>query len=122
MFDAVRVDQAWLNQYEAKRNASKQTPTKSTGSESELHAQIIEECKRRGWIPLHGSMAHRTFRTEGEFDFTILGDSGRVFFVECKVGGNKLSDAQRDLHHWAKKLGHNPHVVWNFQQFMDIIK
>lgn len=44
--------------------------------EAELHEEIFDECRRRGWIALHGSMAERTCRTLGEPDFMILADGG----------------------------------------------
>lgn len=42
--------------------------------EAELHAAILAECKRRGWIALHGRMDAATGRTVGEPDFTIVAD------------------------------------------------
>ena len=73
----------------------------ATGSgvshEAELHEQIFDECRSRGWIALHGSMAERTCRTLGEPDFVILADGGRVLFVECKTRTGKLSPAQAAL-------------------------
>src|SRR5512146_2355709 len=59
--------------------------------EGDLHNQILDECRRRGWIAFHGSMAKATARTLGEPDFTILADGGRKFFVECKSKTGKLS-------------------------------
>lgn len=87
--------------------------------EKDLHEQILAECKRRGWIALHGSMAHSTFRTEGEWDFTILADNGRMLMVECKTRTGKLSPAQSALHAWAAKLGHRVHVVRSLVDFLN---
>jgi hypothetical protein len=58
--------------------------------EADLHEEIFDECRRRGWIALHGSMAERTCRTLGEPDFVILADGGRVLFVECKSGAGNF--------------------------------
>jgi hypothetical protein len=87
------------------------------GSERELHEKIFDECRRRGWIALHGSMAERTCRTLGEPDFTILADRGRVFFVECKSRIGKLSPTQAALKLHAEKLGHTVHVVRSMEEF-----
>jgi len=118
----MRFDSSWLNQYESRRAKPNATPASesSVSKESELHKAIIDECKRRGWIAFHGSMAHQTFRTEGEFDFTILADGGRVLLVECKTKTGKLSPEQAAIHHWAKKLGHQPHVVRSFNEFVEL--
>ena len=88
--------------------------------ESDLHEEIFDECRRRGWIALHGSMAERTCRTLGEPDFVILADGGRVLFVECKSRSGKLSPAQAALKHHAQKLGHTVHVVRSLQEFLRI--
>jgi hypothetical protein len=85
--------------------------------ESELHADIVDECKRRGWIAFHGSMAHQTFRTLGEPDFVILSDDGRVLLVECKTATGKLSPEQIAIHAWAAKLGHQVLVVRSMADF-----
>jgi len=98
------------------------TATKSEGREKDLHNQILAECKRRGWIALHGSMAHSTFRTEGEWDFEIKADSGRSYMIEAKTSTGKLSPAQQALHAWARKLGHTVHVVRSFQEFLEVVK
>src|SRR5690349_3979110 len=74
--------------------------------EARLHEEIFDECRRRGWIALHGSMAERTCRTLGEPDFVILAGGGRVLFVECKSRNGKLSPAQAALKFHAEKLGH----------------
>ncbi|MEI7533977.1 MAG: hypothetical protein WCK57_06360 [Verrucomicrobiae bacterium] len=118
--------------------------------EASLHEEIFDECRRRGWIALHGSMAERTHRTRGEPDFVILaspkdwrcpicnrvtpcrndypeGCCGegyepvpRVIFVECKTRSGKLSPAQAALKHHAEKLGHTVHVVRSREEFLRI--
>lgn len=87
--------------------------------EFELHRQILDECARRGWIALHGSMAHRTHRIAGEFDFVILADGGRVLLVECKTKTGKLTTEQQALHAWARKLGHEPKIVRSLGGFLN---
>ena len=93
------------------------------GAESErgLHEEIFDECRRRGWIALHGSMAERTCRTLGEPDFVILADGGRVLFVECKSRSGKLSPTQAALKFHAEKLGHTVHVVRSLEDFLNLL-
>ena len=88
--------------------------------ERDLHEEIFDACRQRGWIALHGSMAERTCRTLGEPDFTILADGGRVLFVECKTRSGKLSPAQAALKFHAEKLGHMIHIVRSLEEFSRI--
>ena len=92
-----------------------------TARESDLHEEIFDECRRRGWIALHGSMAERTCRTLGEPDFVILANGGLVLFVECKTRTGKLSPAQAALKHHAEKLGHPIHVVRSLDDFLKLL-
>ena len=89
--------------------------------EASLHEEIFDECRRRGWIALHGSMAERTCRTLGEPDFVILADGGRVLFVECKTKTGKLSPTQAALKFHAEKLGHTVHVVRSLEEFLKLL-
>ena len=95
--------------------------TAGVGREAELHEAIFEECRRRCWIALHGSMAERTCRTLGEPDFVILADGGRVLFVECKSRTGKLSPAQAALKHHAESLDHTIHVVRSMESFLHLL-
>lgn len=102
--------------------------------ESDLHNQILDECRRRGWIALHGSMASPTRRTEGEPDFVVMGQreaidavanrrwlEPAVWFVEVKTRTGKLSPAQQAFHAHAEKLGHTVHVVRSFDEFLKLL-
>lgn len=89
--------------------------------ESDLHEAIIAECKRRGWIYFHGSMAHRTRRTIGEPDFCILIPNGRVLLIECKSAKGKIRPEQAGMIYWAQKLGHKISVVRNFREFQILV-
>jgi hypothetical protein len=95
--------------------------TQAAERERALHDDIQDECKRRRWLCLHGSMAHKTMRTVGEPDFTILADVGRVFFVECKTATGKLSPEQLALKCWAEMLGHEIHIVRSLDEFLKIV-
>jgi len=92
-----------------------------TGKEKLLQGEIRDECKRRGWIALTGSMAQRTLRTLGEPDFTIVASEGRVFLVECKTKTGKLSIEQLALAKQAACLGHTIHVVRSFVEFIELV-
>jgi hypothetical protein len=91
-------------------------------SERDLHYQIFDECRRRGWIAFHGSMSERTHRNLGEPDFQILMDDKRAMMVECKGAKGKLSIEQQAMIAHAAKLGHTIHVVRSFQEFLNLIK
>ena len=117
----------WLAGYTARMSQTGRTGRTGLTSpdaverESDLHEAIFDECRRRCWIALHGSMADRTCRTLGEPDFVILADGGRVFFVECKSRTGKLSPAQFALKHHAERLGHTVHVVRSLEEFLKLL-
>ena len=94
----------------------------AAGAEDTLHDAIVDECKRRGWLFFHGSMAHRAMRTKGEPDFTICADRGRVFFIEAKTKTGKLSREQLGVKAWAAKLGHTVHVVRSIREFREVVR
>jgi hypothetical protein len=120
----MRMTQAEVDAYQMrhrKKDESDYVSKVGCDKESELHAQIFDECRRRGWIALHGAMSERTHRTDGEADFSIMASGGRRFDIECKTRTGKLSPAQLAHHHHAKTLGHTIHVVRSFEEFLKLI-
>ncbi len=102
------------------RNAPKHRhgePLVGCEDESELHEQIRQECIGRGWLPFHGSMAHKTFRTPGEPDYVICCDGGRLLMVECKTRSGKMSIPQQETQAWARRLGHTIYTVRSIEEF-----
>jgi hypothetical protein len=97
-------------------------PSVGVEDESDLHRDILADCKARGWIVLHGSMAHASRRTIGEPDFVILADRGRVFLIEAKSKSGKLKPEQLALKVWAETLGHTPHVVRSMEEYRKAIE
>ena len=110
--------------YEARfSNKPKQAkPEGPTVPEKEIHRLILLECNRRGFLALHGSMAHRTHRTAGEPDLTILMPGGRVLFVEAKTRSGRISEEQEAFARRAELLGHTVHIVRSFEEFIQLIK
>ena len=113
----ARMSSAEYNAYLARRHGQAFKPDSAVLNEAKLHEDILAECRRRGWLVFHGSMAHRTFRTPGEPDFVILRDNGKTLMVECKSGTGKLSTDQQAVAAWASKLGHQIHVVHSMEEF-----
>jgi hypothetical protein len=117
----ARFTQAELQNYLA-RFAEKSTGIDGVCIESDLHDSILADCRKRGWIALHGRMDFSTGRTIGEPDFTIIADCGRTFYIECKSKTGKVSKEQMALHAWASKLGHTVHVVRNMEEYFKVIQ
>jgi hypothetical protein len=103
------------------RNTKSTPASNGADEESDIHSEIIDECERRGWQYLHGSMSKRTNRTLGEPDFTILAKGGRVLFVECKSRTGKLSIEQLAFKVQAELNGHTVHIVRSFSDFISIL-
>jgi hypothetical protein len=97
-----------------------QTAGEAAERESELHEEIAAECRRRGWLVFHGSMAHRARRTPGEPDFEIVCEWPRVLLVECKARDEKPSRDQQAVAAHARKLGHVVHLVRSVGEFKQI--
>jgi hypothetical protein len=93
----------------------------SVEEEADLHAQIIDYCRSKGWGYIHGRMDRRSTVTEGSPDFVICADSGRVFFVEAKSKDGKVSVKQQAWIAQAKRNGHTVHVLRSVQELNDII-
>ena len=89
--------------------------------EADIHQKIIDECKKRQWIALHGSMAQASGRTIGEWDFTIVASRGRVYFIECKTKEGKWTTEQLGMREWAKSLGHFVYECRSFERFLEIV-
>jgi hypothetical protein len=116
----MRMTSAEYLAYEARRRPQA-AATQGCEDEAELHESIRQECGRQGWLVFHGSMAHSTFRTEGEPDFVILAP-GHTLLIECKTRTGKLSTAQRAVHAWARNLGHTVYVVRSMEEFYSVLR
>lgn len=113
--------EADVARFNSRRSINETIKPDAVKREADLHAQIFDECRRRGWIVFHGAMSERTHRTKGEPDFIILKDSGVVLFVECKTATGKLSPDQLAIKAWASKLGHVIHVVRSIEEFYKVL-
>ena len=113
----------WLANYES-RNAPVRVnrDAEAVKDESELHDAILAECRRRGWLVIHSRMDRKTTMMRGVADFIVYADHGKMFHVECKAKGGKLSLAQREFIAWAARLGHSVDVVTSVEQFMEAVK
>jgi Nuclease-related domain len=89
-------------------------------TEGDLHDQILEECRRRGWVAFHGSMAHKSHRTLGEPDFIVLCPRGQLLLIEAKSRTGKRSMPQLALAVLAETLGHKIYVVRSMTDFHNI--
>jgi hypothetical protein len=89
-------------------------------SESDLHDQIIEECKNRGWLYVHSRMDKPTTTACGVTDFIIATTDGRTLWIECKREGVKLTPEQRATIHWLERNRQLVGVVYSFQNFLGI--
>ena len=104
--------------------------------ESELHAQIIKECMKRGWPFIHNRMDRMSTSTIGAPDFVILGvyssrgvtqffdrtNSPEIYLIECKTRTGKLSVEQLGFQRMAERIGHRVHVVRSLEEFLKVIE
>jgi hypothetical protein len=122
--DMATMTSQQLRDYEARmfgKTMSRPITNDSVEDESDLHNAIIDYCKSKGWQYLHGSMAHKTFRTLGECDFQILANGGRFFLVECKSASGKLSLDQQGFIAHAARNGHTVHVIRSMDEFRNLV-
>jgi hypothetical protein len=112
--------QDFVAAHQAKNFPQTVAASASSGSESDLHQQVIDCCRNNLWLPFHGSMAHRTYRTPGEPDFTILLPRKKFLLLELKTKTGKLSAEQLGLHMMAENLGHTIHVCRSFSEFLEL--
>lgn len=94
-----------------------QASANAVEDESELHAQIKDYCRQRGWLVESGSMAHKTKRRVGEVDLHIFMTNGRYCGVEAKSKTGKPTPDQLATIAWLHKLGHHAFVCDNIVDF-----
>ena len=123
------MTQAEFNAYEARRKPSCANPQHGCNDESELHDQIMAECRRRGWLVINSRMDRPTTNGVGSPDFVIAGTKGspegtqwpQVYFVEAKSRTGKLRPEQSAMIAQAARYGHTIHVVRSFDEFLKLL-
>ena len=90
--------------------------------ESDLHEDIEADLKGRGWYYVHSRMDMATTTQLGVTDFIIAAPGGVTLWIEAKAKGNKPTPAQAGVGLMLKKQGHIHATVWNFEQYMAVIR
>jgi len=124
-------DTAWLLSRMQKERIQKCSPNESAITsdavevESDLHDQIIGECRRRGWPFVHSRMDKATGQAAGIPDFVIATNLPiielRTLWVECKSVKGKQSPAQRGFQMMLEMNAHSYHLICSFSEFLKLI-
>lgn len=89
--------------------------------ESDLHQDIIDLCRRRGWFYVRSRMDRRTTQAIGVPDFIIAADDGKTIWIECKAKGNKASNEQLATITFLKAKGHVAAVCYSMADVMELV-
>lgn len=114
-----------LHQYELKRKPKDNIAGPGAVKlEIPLHNRIIEHCNSQWprWKYIHANPSAKSTIQTGCQDFTLFLPSGRLVCIEVKAKGGKRSEAQNI---WAKEmemLGHTVHLVFSFDQYLNLVK
>jgi hypothetical protein len=106
--------QADVDAFNARTAASKPTPIVLPVLEKDLHEQIADYCRKRGYYFVHSRMDRRSTVQVGCPDFIVFLPSGRVVCLEAKRKGGKPTPAQQATIAHLHKLGHAAGVVESF--------
>src|SRR5262245_48130732 len=79
--------------------------------EKQLHEEILEVCRTRGYFTVHSRMDKPTTTALGTPDFVVALPDGKTLWVEGKTGVNKLTPSQQQRMAMLRRLGHNTAVV-----------
>ena len=103
---------------DAGRKKKLDAPADAVEREADLHEQINDYFRSKGWSVVRSRMDMRTTTAKGVADFIIFADYGRTICVECKTRLGKLSIDQLGFKMHLEKLGHVVHVVRGFSEFL----
>lgn len=91
-------------------------------NESQLHEDIIEYCKSKGWYYVHSRMDQRSTNAIGTPDFIIAIDGGKTLWIECKIPGKKATIFQLAALTHLNKLQHKARLVTSMDGFVEAVK
>lgn len=103
------------------RSQVREPPTASDEPESELHDQIIDECRRLGWYCRHCRMDKKTTDAVGTPDFIIAIPGGITLWIECKRKGSKPTMPQLAASAHLRHLGHLHGFCYSFEEFQAFV-
>ena len=86
--------------------------------EADLHDEIIQLCKDRGYYYVHSRTDRRTTQACGVPDFIVAIEAGKTLFLECKARNNKPTVEQLSAVAHLNKLGHTAAIVTNMAEVM----
>lgn len=118
----VSWDQHRVDAHQAKFTPPPQKPDeRGVDIEGDLHDKVESELKRRRWFYVHSRLDKPTTNQVGAPDFIIAAPNGKVFWIELKKHGGKLSKEQNITRHCLLALGQAYEVVYSFKQFVNFI-
>lgn len=121
----MNMTSEWLRDYELRRRVKNGTtqvvPENAVTVEKDLHYDIIEECKRRGWPYVHSRMDKVSTQSPGIPDFVIAASGGRTFWVEAKTKTGKQSTEQRGFEMMLNRVNHCYAVVRSMEEFLSFL-
>jgi len=97
-------------------------PSKVAAREKDIHGEIIDECKARGWYYVHSRTDAPTTTALGVTDFIIARSGGVVWWVEVKRPGQKLTLEQAAVRVMLLHLNQNYALVHSLEEFRAAMK
>lgn len=98
------------------------TASKAVEIEADLHEDILEFCKVRGWRAHHSRMDRPATCGVGTPDFAIAMPNGVTVWVEAKARTKKPTEEQLAWLAALNILGHVTGVVRNMDEFRTVIE
>ena len=90
--------------------------------EGDLHDQVADYCKARGYLIRHDRMGRRTTGRIGWPDYEIFMPNNRFCALELKAKGNKASEAQLATIAWFHKFGFTAEIVDNLSDAVRVME
>ena len=73
------------------------------------------------WITAHGGKAIKIKQGEGEPDL-LVGYKGRLYLIEMKQEGGRLSPLQKAIHAEWRRAGIEVHVARSLEEVVEILE
>lgn len=118
----MRISLAQYLAHEAKLSSRKLRSDKPIFvRESDIHDDIINYCKSKGWYYVHSHTWCATTNAPGTPDFVIAADNGKTYWIECKRPGGKATTPQLAALTQLQKFGHVSAIVTSLDEFLSVV-